>query len=58
MTANFSASTESRRRKLIVTPVDDAPVITTTAGTPTYVTGSSPLIVDAGIALTDVETIV
>ncbi len=55
VTANFSASTESRRRKLNVTPVDDAPVVTITAGTPTYVTGNSPLIVDAGIALTDIE---
>ncbi len=55
VTANFSASTESRRRKLNVTPVDDAPVVTITAGTPTYVTGNAPLIVDAGIALTDIE---
>ncbi|MBL8829275.1 MAG: phosphoribosylformylglycinamidine synthase subunit PurQ [Planctomycetaceae bacterium] len=55
VTANFSASTESRRRKLNVTPVDDAPGVTTTVGTPTYVTGNSPLIVDAGIALTDIE---
>lgn len=55
VTANFSASTESRRRKLNVMPVDDAPVVTTTVGTPTFVTGNSPLIVDAGIALTDIE---
>ncbi len=55
VTANFSASTESRRRKLNVTPVDDAPVVTITAGTPTYVTGNAPLIVDAGVALSDIE---
>ncbi len=55
MTANFSGSSESRRRKLNVTPVDDAPVVTTTAGTPTYVTGNAPVLVDANIALTDIE---
>ncbi len=55
VTANFSASSESRRRKLTVTPVDDAPVVTTTAGSVTYVTGNAPILVDSGIALSDIE---
>ncbi|MBL8829753.1 MAG: peptidoglycan DD-metalloendopeptidase family protein [Planctomycetaceae bacterium] len=55
VTANFSASSESRRRKLTVTPVDDAPVVTTTAGSVPYVTGNVPVLVDRDIALTDIE---
>ncbi|MBL8830098.1 MAG: hypothetical protein JNM18_24180, partial [Planctomycetaceae bacterium] len=55
VTANFSASSESRRRKLNITPVDDAPVVTITAGSVPYITGNLPVLVDSGIALTDIE---
>ncbi len=54
VTANFSASTESRRRKLNVTPVDDAPVVTTPPAR-RRMSPAAPLIVDAGVALTDIE---
>ncbi|MDQ8044448.1 MAG: tandem-95 repeat protein [Patulibacter sp.] len=43
-------------RGVTVTPVDDAPTVSTTAGSATYTEGASPAVIDAGIAVADVDS--
>ncbi|MBL8827197.1 MAG: cadherin-like domain-containing protein, partial [Planctomycetaceae bacterium] len=55
VTANFSASVDTRRRKLNVTPVDDAPVVGVGGGSTIYVTGNSAMAIAPAATLTDIE---
>ncbi|MBL8828063.1 MAG: cadherin-like domain-containing protein, partial [Planctomycetaceae bacterium] len=56
VTATFSGSSETRRRKITVTPHNDAPIITLTGGSTSYVTGNSAVAIDAGLAISDVDS--
>ena len=50
-----SLESAAAMRSLTTTPVDDAPTVTTTATALGYQQGSSPILVDPGVTVTDVD---
>ncbi|MBL8828616.1 MAG: cadherin-like domain-containing protein [Planctomycetaceae bacterium] len=56
ITAQFSGSSEMRRRKLIVTPQNDAPTITIGGSATNYVTGNTPVAIDSSLAMIDIDS--
>jgi putative intracellular protease/amidase len=56
VTSTFSASSETRRRKLTVTPQNDAPTVTLSGGSTNYVTGNSAVTIDGNATISDVDS--
>ncbi len=51
-----TASSTAATRAITVTPVDDPPTVTTSAGDAAFTEGGGPVVVDGGLTVTDVDS--